>query len=67
MITTFNIDGMHCTSCKVLIEDACADVPGVIACQVDVDAGIAVIEHDADRAALARAIQALGYQAQEVV
>ncbi|MBI2147803.1 cation transporter [Candidatus Woesearchaeota archaeon] len=46
MKTTLTIQGMHCTSCKMLIEDACADIPGVISCKVDAASGKAVVEHE---------------------
>ncbi len=47
MITALNIQGMHCASCKVLIEDVCRDIPGVVSCVVDVASHTAKIEHDA--------------------
>ncbi len=46
MITTLNIQGMHCASCKALIEDVCNDIPGVTSCTVDVSTNTARIEHD---------------------
>ncbi|MBI1970885.1 heavy-metal-associated domain-containing protein [Candidatus Woesearchaeota archaeon] len=62
MKTTFTIKGMHCTSCKVLIEDACSDIHGVQSCKVDYKAGIAVIEHNANvsAATLKKEIEKLG-------
>ena len=62
MKTTFTIKGMHCTSCKVLIEDVCSEIPGVQSCKVDVKAGVAVIEHDAkvSAATLKKEIEKLG-------
>lgn len=45
MKTIFRIDGMHCGSCKSLIEDVAKDVPGIVACDVDVAHGQAVVEH----------------------
>lgn len=47
MITTLNIKGMHCASCKALIEDVCQDIPGVTSCNVDVSNNTAKVEHDA--------------------
>lgn len=47
MTTTLSIQGMHCGSCKTLIEDVCGDIPGVMSCTVDVAAGSVRIEHDA--------------------
>lgn len=46
MITKLKITGMHCASCKALIEDVCSEIAGVRSCAVDVAAGEAVIEHD---------------------
>jgi copper chaperone CopZ len=47
-MATINIivKGMHCASCKGLIEDVSGDVPGVITCTVDAKTGRGVIEHD---------------------
>ncbi len=47
MTTQFRIKGMHCASCKALIEDACLDIAGVASCRVDVANGMATVEHDA--------------------
>lgn len=69
MTTTLNIAGMHCASCKALIEDACSDIAGVTSCTVDVADGKAVVEHDGsvDAQKLISAISALGtYQATAV-
>ncbi|MEK6899617.1 MAG: heavy metal-associated domain-containing protein [Nanoarchaeota archaeon] len=46
MKTTITIKGMHCKSCKMLIEDACSEIAGVKSCTVDFNTGKAVIEHD---------------------
>ncbi len=48
MKTTIAIEGMHCGSCKTLIEDVAKDVPGVVSCEVDIALGRADIEHTAD-------------------
>lgn len=60
--TKLNITGMHCASCKALIEDVCADVSGVNSCTVDVDAATASVEHDdsLDPAILVTEIRNLG-------
>ncbi|TAK05553.1 heavy-metal-associated domain-containing protein [Patescibacteria group bacterium] len=62
MTTTLNIAGMHCTSCKALIEDACSDIAGVTSCTVDVAGGKAIVEHDGsvDAQTLIAGIGALG-------
>jgi copper chaperone CopZ len=46
MKTVIGITGMHCSSCKALIEDVCKDVAGVVACSVDLSKGKAVVEHE---------------------
>lgn len=45
-MTTIRIAGMHCGSCKSLIEDVAGDMPGVKTCIVDVGKGEGVVEHD---------------------
>lgn len=40
------ITGLHCESCKSLIEEVCQEIPGVKKCSVDVEQGIALVEHD---------------------
>lgn len=42
----FHITGMHCASCKALIEDVASDIPGITSCVVDVAAGTATVEQD---------------------
>lgn len=45
MKTTITIKGTHCNSCKMLIEDVCAEIPDVQSCSVDFKTGKTVIEH----------------------
>ncbi len=69
MTTTLKITGMHCASCKALIEDVCGEVKGVRSCTVDPDTGIATVDHDEtlDPALLAKEIRALGDYGAEIV
>ena len=62
MITTLKIKGMHCASCKVLIEDVCQEIPGVTSCTVDATNETATIEHDTSVTpeTIRREIEALG-------
>lgn len=62
MKTTVSITGMHCDSCKQLIESVCTDMPGVASCVVSVTDGAAVVEHDAtvQPDAIVKEINALG-------
>lgn len=62
MKTTLSITGMHCDSCKKLIESVCIDMSGVFSCDVSVTDGVAVVEHDATvhPEAIVKEINALG-------
>lgn len=44
--STVTIRGMHCPSCKTLIEDVAGDTPGVNSCAVDEKTGQATIDYD---------------------
>ena len=68
MATThvFEVSGMHCGSCALLIDDALEDLPGVLSTQTTVKQGRATVELDADQSTpedVVRAIEELGYQA----
>ncbi|MFZ3493059.1 cation transporter [Streptomyces sp. 5.8] len=58
------IDGMHCTSCGLLIDDELEDLPGVRSATTDVRAGRCVVRLEdntgADTAALVAAVEAAG-------
>jgi len=57
---TFEIDGMHCRSCEVLIERSAKELPGVKGAQVDAKTGTAIVycsaEGNVDAVALEKAI-----------
>lgn len=61
------VDGMHCASCGLLIDDELEDVPGVRSSRTDVRKGRSTIRLDdegaADHAALIAAVERAGYQA----
>ncbi|MBI4133608.1 heavy-metal-associated domain-containing protein [Candidatus Uhrbacteria bacterium] len=67
---TFKVTGMHCSSCKNLIEDVARDVPGVKKAIVNPEAAILTIEHGDvfDTAAFARMLRELGagYEIQSI-
>ena len=46
MKTIIRIEGTHCRSCKILIEDVCRDMVGVQSCNLDLETGEMVIERD---------------------
>jgi copper chaperone CopZ len=54
---------MICDHCEQTVEDALDDVPGVTEVSIDRDAGTAVVNGDADPAALVEAVQDPGYTA----
>ena len=45
MRTDLIIKGIHCTSCKVLIEDICFGFKEIKKCEVDVKSGKVIVEH----------------------
>ena len=63
----FAVDGMHCASCGLLIDDYVEDVPGVASSTTDVPSGRTVVTvaegADVDPAAIADAIAEAGYPA----
>lgn len=46
MKTTLTIKGTHCNACKALIEDVCAEIPGITSCNVDFKTGVTEVEHN---------------------
>ncbi|MEV8311753.1 cation transporter [Streptomyces flavidovirens] len=58
------IEGMHCTSCGLLIDDELEDLPGVRSAATDVRAGRSVVlleeGADVDSAVLVAAVEAAG-------
>ena len=62
MKTIITVKGTHCKSCKMLIEEVCAEMSGVKSCAVDFKTGKTVIEHDGklDLKKLKKEIEGLG-------
>ncbi|MET9514342.1 cation transporter [Streptomyces sp. NPDC002994] len=58
------IEGMHCNSCGLLIDDELEDLPGVRSAATDVRAGRSVVRleegTDVDTAALLAAVESAG-------
>lgn len=69
MVTTthvFHIDGMHCGSCALLIDDALEDLPGVRSTRTTLKQGRTTVELDASETSpqdVIAAIEGLGYRA----
>ncbi len=62
MEKTLNIQGMHCTSCAVKIENKLALVNGVSKVSVNFATGKAVVHGEVKEEELKRAIEDLGYK-----
>ena len=62
MKTTITVQGTHCNSCKMLIEDALSEISGITSSQVDFKTGKVVIEHvgKLDLAKIKKEIEILG-------
>jgi copper chaperone len=63
---TFTVDGMHCASCGLLIDDALEDLDGVASSATSLRTGRANVEVDPARCgpdAVIAAIAAVGYSA----
>ena len=62
----FRVEGMHCGSCALLIDDALDDLPGVHRSQTTVKAGRSTVELDVSQTNpqdVMSAIAELGYRA----
>ncbi|MDP2630199.1 MAG: cation transporter [Candidatus Uhrbacteria bacterium] len=62
MTKTLHIKGMHCASCKDVIEDICHDVVGIASCNVNTENGEVAVdyEHEDNLVELKKEIDALG-------
>jgi copper chaperone CopZ len=63
---TFRIDGMHCPSCPLLIDDTLEDLPGVAASTTSYKQRLAEVQITAGTTPdqVTSAIAALGYRAE---
>ena len=43
--TKIKIEGLHCNSCKILIEDVCSEIHGINSCSVNLKSSEAIIDH----------------------
>jgi copper chaperone CopZ len=67
MQTEFTVKGMHCVSCKNLIEEDLGEMPGVRGVLVDLNGGRAHIDYDEQTVTpklLMQKIGELGYHAE---
>lgn len=56
------IEGMTCTHCKMAVEKALKEVPGVTSARVDLAKKEAVVAGSADQATMAKAVNAAGFK-----
>jgi len=63
MSTTITVEGMSCEHCEGTVEEALRDVSGVTDATADREAEQAVVEGEADAAALVGAVEDAGYTA----
>jgi len=64
MSTTITVEGMSCDHCEQTVEDALRDVSGVTDATADREGERAVVEGEADAAALVSAVEDAGYTAE---
>ena len=62
----FEVRGMHCASCALLIDDVVEELPGVNSCQTDTRRDRSVVRYDPTAVApadIVAAIRDAGYEA----
>lgn len=62
---TFNIKGMHCRSCEMLIKDAVTEIDGVKSVSISLEKNTATIDYDDKKvkdAQIKKAIEKEGYK-----
>lgn len=64
MSTTLTVRDLTCDGCERIVRDALTDVDGVESVDVDREANEAVVEGDADRDRLLRAVDYAGYESE---
>lgn len=62
MTTVIGVDGMMCGHCKMAVEKACKNVPGVENAEVNLEQKNVTVTGDASRDALVQAIVDAGYE-----
>ncbi len=63
---TIDIEGMHCASCVLLVDEALEDLPGVITATTNLRKSRSTVEIDPARTSatkLVKAIRRIGYNA----
>ncbi|MFC9689090.1 heavy-metal-associated domain-containing protein [Kribbella sp. NPDC056951] len=59
----FEITGMHCSSCGLLVDDAIEDIAGVFSSTTDTRTGRTVVDGIVAPASVTAAIESVGYTA----
>ena len=63
--TKFNVKGMHCKSCEMLIQEGVSEVDGVQSIEADHKKGYVIVEYDekkANETQIKKAIEKEGYE-----
>lgn len=66
---TFAVEGMHCASCALLVDDALSDLPGVLSTRTSRKDGRSVVELDPGACSpddVVAAVCRLGYTARRL-
>lgn len=65
---TLSVDGMHCGSCGMTIDETLEDLRGVQSSRTNVRKGVTVVEHDGKLKTkqIANAVRKLGYRVEEL-
>jgi copper chaperone CopZ len=61
---TFQVSGMHCTSCSLNIDGALEEIPGVINATTNYRSGTTQVEYEAEKVSandMQKTIEGLGY------
>ncbi len=62
----YRIEGMHCAACVGRVETAIGKLPGVVAVAVNLATNEARVQHDGAQPDIVRAVEAVGYHANEL-
>ena len=68
MIKTFNVTGMHCDSCGMLIKESLEEIKGINTVDISYKTGKASVdfdEHSVDAVTIKRIIKDEGYEVEE--
>ena len=62
MAENYVVHGMSCDGCEAAVEEALAELPGVVSVDADSETDVVTIEGAAEREAVAAAVEDAGYE-----